>query len=107
LTGFKDLGLGGVSKIFQQNGQFRVPTLRNIALTAPYMHDGRFKTLEEVVDHYFSGGHFASNKSKFVVPFPIKDPVKVAEYKKQLLAFLNTMTDTEFATNKNFQNPFK
>ncbi len=107
LTGFKDLGLGGVSKIFQQNGQFRAPTLRNIALTAPYMHDGRFNTLEQVIDHYFSGGHFASNKNKFVVPFPIKDPVKVAEYKKQLLLFLNAMTDTEFTKNKNFQNPFK
>jgi cytochrome c peroxidase len=107
LTGFKDLGLGGVSKIFKQNGQFRAPTLRNIALTAPYMHDGRFQTMEEVIDHYFSGGKFAPNKNPLVTPFPIKDPVKVAEYKKQLLAFLNTMTDTEFATNKNFQNPFK
>ena len=42
-------------------GKFRAPSLRNIALTAPYMHDGRFQTLEEVVNHYNEGAHFADN----------------------------------------------
>ena len=54
---FPDKGLGEVTNIPTDNGLFRPPTLRNIALTGPYMHDGRFETLEEVLDHYKSGGH--------------------------------------------------
>ncbi len=50
-----DQGVGAISGVPNQNGTFKVPTLRNIALSAPYMHDGRFKTLDEVLNHYISG----------------------------------------------------
>ncbi len=53
---FEDNGKGKVTARKFDNGKFRAPSLRNIALTAPYMHDGRFATLEEVIEHYNSGG---------------------------------------------------
>ncbi|MEO1628751.1 MAG: cytochrome c peroxidase, partial [Bacteroidota bacterium] len=61
LDDFPDKGLGEFTGRRIDNGKFRAPSLRNIALTAPYMHDGRFNTLEEVIEHYSSGGHFAEN----------------------------------------------
>ena len=57
---FQDLGLGKITGEINDNGKFKTPTLRNIALTAPYMHDGRFQTLEEVIEHYDNGGHYSS-----------------------------------------------
>ena len=82
------------------DGKFRVPTLRNIALTAPYMHDGRFATLEEVVDHYASGGHFSDNVD------PNVRQLKMTETDKaDLIAFLHTLTDTGFVNNPAFADP--
>ena len=63
---FADLGYGEVTGIKGDNGKFRTPTLRNIEYTAPYMHDGRFNTLEEVIDHYISGGEYSHTKSAFL-----------------------------------------
>jgi cytochrome c peroxidase len=60
---YADNGLGGVSKLQSDNGKFRVPGLRNVAVSAPYMHDGRYKTLEEVIDHYSSGVRNSPNLS--------------------------------------------
>lgn len=92
-------------------GLFRVPTLRNIALTAPYMHDGRFRTLEQVIEHYNSG----------IQPSPTLDdritttqtiggsPVQMnmTVYEKQaLVAFLNTLTDQTFISDPKFSDPF-
>src|SRR5690606_24682125 len=57
---FEDIGRASVTAFFGDEGLFKTPTLRNIELTAPYMHDGRFSTLEEVVEHYNSGGHSSS-----------------------------------------------
>lgn len=98
---FKDLGRGEVSGIKEQNGAFRTPTLRNIELTAPYMHDGRFETLEEVLDHYISGGHPSPNKSPFL------DSIHLTDFEKSaVLAFLKTLTDEEFINNEAFSDPF-
>jgi hypothetical protein len=85
-------------------GQFKAPTLRNIAVTAPYMHDGTIATLEEVIDHYAAGGRAANNpfKSGFVAGFRIN-----AEEKQDLLAFLQSLTDEEFLTNPKFADPFE
>lgn len=102
LEDFQDPGYGTVTKNRYDNGKFRVPTLRNIARTAPYMHDGRFKTLEEVLDHYASGGHPAENLNPNVHPLTLS-----ARDRADLLAFLNTLTDTVFLQKEAFQNPWK
>lgn len=81
------------------NGKFKVPTLRNIGVTAPYMHDGSLTTLEAVVDHYNTGGHHHKNKSKHVKPMHLSD-----HEKGQLVAFLHTLTDHDFLNNKHFKN---
>lgn len=102
LNDFKDRGLGAVSKKMGDNGRFRVPSLRNIELTAPYMHDGRFKTLEEVLDHYSSGGHFADNLDANIRKFTLSE-----RDKKDLIAFLKMLTDTAFINNPAYKNPFR
>ncbi len=104
LTSFKDLGLGAVTNRVFDNGKFRAPTLRNIALTAPYMHDGRFQTLEEVIDHYNEGIHYIDNVDPLLLQ---PNGLGLSEQnKKDLLAFLHTLTDTSFVNNPAFQSPF-
>jgi cytochrome c peroxidase len=102
LRDFKDLGRGKITGSLVQNGMFRAPTLRNIALTAPYMHDGRFQTLEEVIDHYNSGGFPAANKNPFVRSLKL-----TSGQKKDLIAFLHTLTDSSFIQNQAFRSPFE
>jgi cytochrome c peroxidase len=72
-------------------GRFRAPTLRNVAVTAPYMHDGSIPTLEAVLDHYASGGHASRFRSPAVRGFGLT----AAEH-DDLLAFLNSLTDERF-----------
>ncbi|MBK8703887.1 MAG: hypothetical protein IPN33_09845 [Saprospiraceae bacterium] len=91
LGDFRDKGLGAVTGHISDNGKFRTPTLRNIMLTAPYMHDGRFATLDEVFDHYISGGHFADNVNPNVRKLRLRE-----QDKKDLIAFLQTLTDSTF-----------
>jgi cytochrome c peroxidase len=81
---------------FARNGTsttpLRVPTLRNITLTAPYMHDGRFSTLDAVIDHYQEAGHHRSDKNEpHLQPF-VLDP----DERTALIAFLHSLTDAEF-----------
>lgn len=101
LEDFQDLGFGAVSGSRFDNGKFRTPTLRNIALTAPYMHDGRFNTLEEVLDHYASGGHGVENEDPNITGFPLSERQKTA-----LLAFLRSLTDESLLTDPRFASPF-
>ena len=105
LQEFKDIGRGRVTGKAFDNGKFRAPSLRNIELTAPYMHDGRFKTLAEVVEHYASGGHYAENVDPFLPQIAQIKPT--AKQKSQIILFLKTLTDTSFVKNPAFQNPFK
>lgn len=77
---------------------FKVPTLRNVALTAPFMHDGSISSLEAVVDHYSSGGVGHKHKSEHIKPLELKE-----DEKQSLVAFLNTLTDEEFINNKLYQ----
>jgi len=109
---FTDIGRGSVTGLAVDKGKFIAPTLRNITLTAPYMHDGRFKTLEEVLDHYSDHVQMSSpgldNNLLNVTndpPFGTHIDLTAIE-KKQLLAFLNTLTDSTFITDKRFSNPF-
>lgn len=77
---------------------FKVPTLRNVALTAPFMHDGSMKSLTEVIDHYSSGGKPHKHKSHHIKPLNLN-----SEEKDQLVAFLQTLTDEDFVNNKLYQ----
>lgn len=83
-------------------GKFRAPTLRNIMLTAPYMHDGRLKNIDEVIEHYNSGGHYAPNKDPNIVPLNLTD-----EEKEAIKAYLHTLTDTSYLQNPYLINPYK
>ncbi|MEL6356214.1 MAG: cytochrome c peroxidase [Bacteroidota bacterium] len=100
LEDFVDKGRGAVTGNKYENGLFRTPTLRNIALTAPYMHDGRFETLEQVIEHYNQGGHYAENRNANVRPLGLTEGDQQA-----LLAFLNTLTDSSFVSNPIYQMP--
>jgi cytochrome c peroxidase len=101
---FTDLGLGGVTGVAEDMGKFKVPTLRNVALTAPYMHDGRFQTLEEVIEHYNSGGHPSATIDPFM-KYTQGGLQLTPEKKQQLIAFLNMLTDMDFVNNPAFQDP--
>ena len=88
-------------------GKFKVPTLRNIELTAPYMHDGRFSDLGEVVNHY-STGLVESSTIDPLMEFAHQGGVQLDAQERQLLiTFLKTFTDQEFINNPDFQDPNK
>ncbi len=114
LEDFIDKGLGEVTKNPSDNGKFRAPTLRNIAMTAPYMHDGRFQTLEEVVEHYSSHGKPSPNRDPLIItvgfPIPGSNPIQYSgltpSQKQAIIKFLHTLTDPDFVQNPEFQNPF-
>lgn len=106
-----DLGRFGVTGVAADRGKFRVPTLRNIALTAPYMHDGRFQTLEEVVEHYNEHIDAATADPILLLSNPTINgslgPLGLtATEKRQLVAFLRTLTDSTFIKDQRFSNPF-
>lgn len=101
LKSFTDDGRGAVTGITFENGTFRVPSLRNIFSSAPYMHDGRFETMEEVIDHYVTGGHRAPNTSPILRPLSLSDSDRAA-----LIAFIKTLEDVDFISNPSFQSPF-
>ena len=92
---FSDLGLASVSGNSEDAGKFRTPTLRNVELTAPYMHDGRFSTLEEVIDHYNSGGHYSSTVDPLMKKLGI-GLLLTNQEKADLIAFLKTLTDDDY-----------
>lgn len=103
-----------VTNDWNDMGSFRPPTLRNIELTAPYMHDGSIETLEEVLDFYAAGGRNITSgpnqgdgrlnpfKSDFVNGFEM-----TADEKNDLLNFLRSLTDEAFITDPRFSNPFE
>lgn len=101
---FTDMGLYDVTGNEGDRGKFKSTTLRNIEFTAPYMHDGRFSTLEEVIDHYDMGGH----------PSATLDPNMKAsgvgrnwtdQQKQDLVNFLKALSDTSFLNNPAFSDP--
>jgi cytochrome c peroxidase len=100
---FTDPGRYKITLIASDSGKFKTPSLRNIALTAPYMHDGRFATLQQCLAHYNTGFHYAR----------YLDPVMEVRQKgtmttqdmADIIAFLNTLTDTEFVHNPAFAKP--
>jgi cytochrome c peroxidase len=102
---FTDLGRGFFTNNPNDNGKFKAPSLRNIALTAPYMHDGRFETLDDVIDHYSTGLVYSTTIDP-LMKFVADGGVALTTVEKnQLKAFLNTLTDNDFAVNPAFQDP--
>jgi cytochrome c peroxidase len=97
---YEDEGVGG--------GSFRIPNLKNVALTGPYMHDGRYATLDEVIEHYNSG----IQNTKELDPIFKDGSGNITRLnltyveKKALVAFLNTLTDNTFIADPKFSNPF-
>lgn len=110
---FVDRGVGAITGLAQDNGLFKVPSLRNIEVTGPYMHDGRFGTLEEVVEFYNSGVVLNPNLPPQLraPPAPGQPPAPrrlnlTPEQKAALVAFLKTLTDTGLSTDERFSDPF-
>src|SRR4051812_27797955 len=95
-----DRGMFDVTHRPADMGAFRAPTLRNVAVTAPYMHDGSVPTLEAAVGHYASGGVDSPVKSPRIRPFRI-----TAAESHDLIAFLNSLTDREFLTDPTLARP--
>ena len=105
---YEDPGLGEFDP--EREGEFKIPTLRNIAVTAPYMHDGRFATLEEVVNHYNKNIQPHENLAFELRDWNTDGPARMGldEVEVQsLVAFLKTMTDQEFLAAERFSDPFK
>jgi cytochrome c peroxidase len=98
LEEFKDVGRGRISGSVYDNGTFRTPGLRNVALTGPYMHDGRFTSLEEVVAHYNSGGKYAENRNANIFKLGLSP-----DQEQALVAFLHTLTDSSFVMNPDYR----
>jgi cytochrome c peroxidase len=88
-----DTGRAAVTGIASDRGKFKTPSLRNVALTAPYMHDGRFATLEEVIDHYDHGIHQSPTLDPNIAKHPRTGLGLSAADKQALVAFLKTLTD--------------
>ncbi len=110
---FTDMGVGGITGNPKDRAKFKIPSLRNVAVKAPYMHDGRFATLEEVIDFYNEGPKIS----------PSLEPIMIAEAnrrvlqfnhwglnlseqeKQEVIAFLHTLTDTSFLNNPHYLKP--
>ena len=104
-----DPGVGAITNDPLQNGNFKVPSLKNVELTAPYMHDGRFATLEEVIEHYNSGLQAHPNLSS-QLRNPDNTPARLnltPVQKSALLSFLKTLTDRSVTMDVKFSSPFK
>ena len=103
-----DLGVGGVTGNDNMNGEFKVNSLRNIAVTSPYMHDGRFETLLEVVQFYNSGIRNSPNLDNRlrVRGGAVRQMNLSNDEIDALVAFMNTLTDQNFLTDEKFSDPF-
>jgi hypothetical protein len=98
-----DAGVGDVTLQDADLGRFKSPSLRNVEVTAPYGHDGRFATLDALIDHYSDNPIFDPNLG-YMIPV---DPLRfTASEKAALVAFLKTLTDRKFLTDPRFANPF-
>lgn len=104
---YKDKGRGIVTGKQSDHGKFIVPTLRNLAFTAPYMHDGRFNTLKEVMTFYTSGVQDCANLDPKMEYVHQKGTKLTLEEKENVIAFLLTLSDSSFVTNPEFSDPFK
>jgi cytochrome c peroxidase len=105
-TDFTDLGREDVTLNPEDRAKFKVPSLRNVALTAPYMHDGRFQTLEEVVDHYNEGIQSSSTVDPTVENTRETGLFLTEQDKEDLINFLHTLTDEVMINEPAYRSPF-
>ena len=96
---FTDFGLENITGNQSDRAKFKTPTLRNIEYSSPYMHDGRFNTLEEVVEHYNSGGNYSSTVDPLMKKIGVGLQLTNTE-KQDLINFLKSLTDDDFINNK-------
>lgn len=102
-----DLGLAETTDSRRDEGRFKAPSLRNVAVSAPYMHDGRFKDLDAVLAHYSSGIEAHPNLQEVLEPGGRPVRYQFDERDRQdLIAFLETLTDEELLTAERFSDPF-
>lgn len=101
-----DAGRARITELAEDRGKFKVPSLRNAELTSPYMHDGRFKTLQEVLDHY--AGSVKDSETLDPVLKQTSSPgiPMTEEEKTKIIAYIKTLTDRNFTSDKRFTNPF-
>lgn len=106
----KDAGLGKFTGNPFDKGKMKAPSLRNIALTAPYMHDGRFNTLEEVLDHYNEHIQVSETLDPLIMEATNqingKSLLLTEAEKQDIMLFLQMLTDSSFVNDKRFSNPF-
>ena len=100
-TSLRDLGRAIITGRPNDEYTFKVPSLRNIERTYPYMHDGRFRTLEQVLDHYSNGNFFMTNVSPELLEMRHMTPLE----KQEIIAFLKTLTDNQFLYDRRFADP--
>lgn len=103
-SSFLDLGLGEVTGDPNDNGKFRSPSLRNLAFTAPYMHDGRFSSLDEVINHYSEGLQDSPTIDPLMKKIDEGGVQLTTQEKADLKAFLLSLSDPSFINNPEFQN---
>jgi cytochrome c peroxidase len=102
---YTDNGIGEKTGQAKDMGTFKMPALRNVELTAPYMHDGRFATLEKVMNHYQNGVKNHPNRG---IQFPAGGYTFITnDEKAAIIAFLKTLTDRSVTTDVKFSDPFK
>jgi cytochrome c peroxidase len=108
-----DNGIIKYTGLSNDNGKYKIPSLRNLAFTAPYFHDGSAETLRQIIDIYAAGGRsiknspFSGNGSQNLLKDPrIRGFTLTERQKTDLLAFLYTLTDSSFIYKSNFQNPW-
>ena len=97
-TNYEDSGRYRLTHLQEDIGKFKVPTLRNIELSAPYMHDGSLENLDEVISHYEAGGKEHFNQSPLIKGFSL-----TSTEKENLISFLYSLSDEDFTQNTNFQ----
>lgn len=100
---YADKGIGALTGDGFDNGRFKPPSLRNVALTGPYMHDGRFATLQDVLEHYSSGIQSHKNLGSFL---PERGLDLTTRQRNAIEAFLHTLTDLAFISDPKFSDPF-
>ncbi len=101
---FEDRGRATITELPEDEGRFKVPSLRNVGITDPYMHDGRFFTLEQVLEHYASGVVNSETLDESLNGEPMGIPLTTQE-QQQIIAFLHTLTDTSFTRDPKFIEP--
>ena len=97
-----DVGRYKVTEVAADYYKFRVPSLRNVALTAPYMHDGRFGSLQSVLNHYSSGITYSATLDPLLNNSGVLGIPLTTHEKEVIITFLNTLTDEDFITNPSF-----